>query len=149
MREVRTPCVLTLMIVAATGNSLAQPGPTQGELNAASTNTTDWLMTRHGYNAQRYVDLDQINRRNATSLRPICIYQTGFTGPFNTNPVVYQGTMYLTAGTSTMAIDATTCALKWRHEWRTRARDTNLPNNRGVVDVFRVVGQDCATDIWG
>ena len=68
MREVRTPCVLTLMIVAATGNGLAQPGPTQGELNAASTNTTDWLMTRHGYNAQRYVDLDQINRRNATSL---------------------------------------------------------------------------------
>ena len=133
MREVRTPCVLTLMIVAATGNSLAQPGPTQSELNAASTNTTDWLMTRHGYDAQRYVDLDQIHRRNAASLRPICIYQTAFTGPFNTNPVVYQGTMYLTAGTSTMAIDATTCALKWRHEWRTRARDTNLPNNRGVA----------------
>ncbi|HCQ98418.1 MAG TPA: pyrrolo-quinoline quinone, partial [Acidobacteria bacterium] len=133
MRDTRTPYVLTLMLIAAAGNGLAQPGPTQAELNAASTNTTDWLMTRHGYDAQRYVDLDQINRDNAASLRPVCIYQTAFTGPFNTNPVVYQGVMYLTAGTSTMAVDATTCDLKWRHEWRTKARDTNLPNNRGVA----------------
>ena len=133
MSTVRIVLVLTAMSASVAATALAQPGPTQAELNAASTNTTDWLMTRHGYNAQRYVDLDQINRENVASLRPVCIYQTAFTGSFNTNPVVYQGVMYLTAGTSTMAVDATTCALKWRHEWRTKAKASNLPANRGVA----------------
>ena len=136
MTTVRIVLVLTAMSASVAGvaaTALAQPGPTQAELNAASTNTTDWLMTRHGYNAQRYVDLDQINRENVASLRPVCIYQTAFTGSFNTNPVVYRGVMYLTAGTSTMAVDATTCTLKWRHEWRTKAKASNLPANRGVA----------------
>ena len=133
MRTVKTCVVLTLLIAGGAATALAQPGPTQAELNAASTNTTDWLMTRHGYNAQRYVDLDQINRENVASVRPVCIYQTAFTGSFNTNPVVYRGVMYLTAGTSTMAVDATTCDVRWRHEWRTKAKASNLPANRGVA----------------
>ena len=112
MSTIRIVLVLTAMMDSVAATALAQPGPTQAELNAASTNTTDWLMTRHGYNAQRYVDLDQINRENVASLRPVCIYQTAFTGSFNTNPVIYRGVMYLTAGTSTMAVDATTCRLE-------------------------------------
>ena len=134
MRTVRIVFLLTGMLAAgAPGTGLAQPGPTQAELNAASTNTTDWLMVRRDYNAQRYVDLDQIDRSNVASLRPVCLYQTAFSGSFVTNPVVYQGVMYVTAAGLTMAIDATTCELKWRHEWRTKAKASILNASRGVA----------------
>ncbi len=40
--------------------------PTQSELNAAQS-ATDWLMPNHDYGGRRFVDLKQINRRNAAS----------------------------------------------------------------------------------
>ena len=109
----------------------AQPGPTQAQLNAAAENTTDWLYANHGYNGQRYVDIELINRENVGTLRPVCMYQTGESGPFHAHPLVYQGVMYLTAGLSTLAIDATSCDLRWRHEWVPKAQ-RNFPMTRGV-----------------
>jgi len=44
---------------------------------------------------------------------------------FQTGPVVYNGTMYVTTLTSTIALDAATCRVKWRHAWQLRA-DSNL-----------------------
>lgn len=106
--------------------------PTQQELNAADTNTTDWLVSNHGYSGQRYVDLKLINARNAASMRPVCMYQAGDIKAFHTNPLVYRGVMYLTTSTSTMAIDATTCKLRWRHDWRPKSVEI-WPPNRGVA----------------
>ncbi|MBL8187292.1 MAG: PQQ-binding-like beta-propeller repeat protein [Acidobacteria bacterium] len=106
--------------------------PTQAELNAAATNSTDWLVSNHDYGGQRFVDLKQINGRNAATLRPVCMYQASDLKAFHTNPLVYRGVMYLTTSTSTMAIDATTCKQKWRHNWRPRSIEV-WPPNRGVA----------------
>src|SRR5262249_40321744 len=65
-------------------------GPSQQELNAAQSNTSDWMMSNHDYTGQRYVDLKQINRLNAANLRPVCMYQGADTKPFHNNPVVYR-----------------------------------------------------------
>ena len=89
-------------------------------------------MSNHDYSGQRFVELDLIDRDNVESLRPVCLYQTGYSGPFHTNPLVYDGVMYLTAGTSTMAIDAATCTERWRHEWQAKAKE-NFPMQRGVA----------------
>ena len=83
--------------------------PTQEELNAADSNSTDWLMSNHDYSGQRFVDLKQITPQNASTLRPTCLYQAGDTKPFHNNPVVYRGVMYtMNNGGRLSAIDAKT-----------------------------------------
>jgi alcohol dehydrogenase (cytochrome c) len=45
---------------------------------------------------------------------------------------VYRGTMYVTTVYATVALDAATCRLKWRHTWAPKATDV-WKNNRGVA----------------
>ena len=70
-----------------------QGGPTQADLNAASTNAADWLHTNHDYGGQRFVGATDINRENAHSLRPVCRHELKDPYPFQTNPIVYRGVM--------------------------------------------------------
>ncbi|MGH9856182.1 MAG: PQQ-binding-like beta-propeller repeat protein, partial [Blastocatellia bacterium] len=114
-------------------------GPTQQELNAAPSNAADWLMSNHDYTGQRYVDLKQINRLNAASLRPACIYQAGDTKAFHSNPVVYRGVMYITTTYSTIAIDATNCRVRWRHDWKRKSVEVYPPNRGAAIKDGRVV----------
>jgi len=107
-------------------------GPSQVELNNAASNTRDWLYQTHDYSGMRYAALDQINRDNVSGLRPVCAYQLGELRNFQTNPIVYDGVMYLTTLHFTVAIDATTCKPFWKHEWDVQDRDV-WGNNRGVA----------------
>jgi PQQ-dependent dehydrogenase (methanol/ethanol family) len=111
---------------------VAQQGPTQAELNAAASNASDWLLPNHDYGGQRFVELAQIARQNATSMRPVCAYEIGGIRPFHTNPIVYRGVMYLTTSHATVALDAATCRVRWRHDWVAKARE-NWPQSRGVA----------------
>jgi alcohol dehydrogenase (cytochrome c) len=106
--------------------------PSQEELNAAQTNTTDWLHSNHDYAGQRFVDLKQITPQNVASLRPACLYQTGDTKAFHNNPLVYRGVMYITTSRSTIALEATSCQVRWRHDWRPKSLEV-WPPNRGVA----------------
>ena len=110
----------------------ADSGPTQTELNAAGE-SVEWLLPNHDYAGQRFVDLKQIKRDNAAQLRPVCIYQAGDVGRFQPNPIVYKGVMYITTMTATIAIDAATCAVRWRHDWRPRAKESSVTTPTGVV----------------
>lgn len=107
-------------------------GPTQEELTRAADSTQNWLYHTHDYSGARYVALDQINERNAGQLRPVCVFQVGDQGNFQTGPIVYQGTMYITTTRSTMALDASNCRPKWRYTWTPRAHEV-WRNNRGVA----------------
>ena len=51
---------------------------------------------------------------------------------FQTGPIVYQGTMYITTVRSTVALDATSCRPKWRHTWSPKSVEV-WRNNRGVA----------------
>jgi alcohol dehydrogenase (cytochrome c) len=118
-----------------TGEASAIPrnsGPTQKELNAGATSTRNWLYVNHDYSGARYVELDQINTSNAGQLRPMCVFQVGEDSSFQTGPIIYEGTMYVTTSRVTVALDATNCHPKWRHTWVLRAREVNR-NNRGVA----------------
>jgi alcohol dehydrogenase (cytochrome c) len=113
--------------------------PTQEELNAAQSNSNDWLMSNHDYSGQRYVDLKQITPANAATLRPTCMYQASDTKAFHNNPVVYRGVMYITTSTATIALDATNCRLKWRHDWRPKSIEVHPPNRGVAIKDGRVV----------
>ncbi len=113
--------------------------PSQEELNAAQTNTTDWLLSNHDYSGQRFVDLKQINQQNVQQLRPACIYQAGDTKAFHNNPIVYRGVMYITTTWSTIALDATNCKVRWRHNWKPKSIEVHPPNRGVAIKDGRVV----------
>lgn len=105
-------------------------GPTQAELDAANA-SKGWLLTNKGYNATRYSSLDQINQNNAGDLRPICVYQSGVSGSHETFPVVYNGVIFVTSGSSTAAVDAKTCKQLWLTDHNLKGNIRSL--NRGAA----------------
>jgi alcohol dehydrogenase (cytochrome c) len=107
-------------------------GPSQDELNRATESTRDWLYHTHDYSGARYVALEKIHRQNAGQLRPVCVFQVGGESNFQTGPIVYQGTMYITTARDTVALDATNCRPKWRHSWAPHDREV-WQTNRGVA----------------
>ncbi len=118
-------------IAGAAGAMPAAGGPDQTALNGAER-STDWLVHTHDYAGTRFSPLDRINTSNAARLAPVCMYQIGEPDNFQTGPIVYRGTMYVTTRTLTMALDAATCREKWRHEWRPRDGE-GWARNRGVA----------------
>ena len=101
--------------------SQRRAGPDQATLTAAAR-STDWLFHTHDYAGTRFSPLDQINASNAARLAPACMFQVGERDNFQTGPVVHNGTMYVTTMASTIALDAATCRVKWRHTWQARRR---------------------------
>lgn len=107
-------------------------GPDSDDLLQAGETPENWLYHTRDYQGTRYSPLSQINTENVADLRPECIYQVGDPGNFQTGPIVYEGTMYVTGIHVTAAIDAATCRQQWRHVWEPQDREVWL-NNRGVA----------------
>ncbi|MEO8450989.1 MAG: PQQ-binding-like beta-propeller repeat protein [Gemmatimonadota bacterium] len=100
------------------GTTPSGTGPDQTELTAAGAG--DWVNHTGGYGGQRYSALGQITVANASRLQVVCAYQMGSAETFETGPLVYHGTMYLTTPRITAAIDAATCRRRWSYTWEPR-----------------------------
>ncbi len=107
-------------------------GPSGKDLLDAAENDTNWIYHTRTYQGTRYSPLTQIDADNVGNLRVQCIYQVGVPGPFQTGPIVHNGTMYINGVHVTAAIDAVTCTPKWRHEWKPLDRQP-WTRNRGVA----------------
>ena len=107
-------------------------GPDAMDLLHAADHPANWLYITRDYHGTRYSPLSQINRNNIAKLHPVCIYQVGDPGNFQTGPIIYNGTMYITGVHVTAAIDAATCQQKWQFIWQPKDRESWL-NNRGVA----------------
>jgi PQQ-dependent dehydrogenase (methanol/ethanol family) len=118
-------------IAGAAGAMPATSGPDQAALTNAER-STDWLVHTHDYAGTRFSPLDRINTSNAARLAPVCMFQVGARDNFQTGPIVYRGTMYVTTSTLTMALDAATCREKWRYAWQPRDGQ-GWARNRGVA----------------
>ncbi len=80
----------------------------------AGSTVTGWTTYNRSYAGERYVPLAMITPENAARLAPLCTLRLGDDGPFQTGPLVIDTTMYLTTAHTTVAIDATNCAVRWR-----------------------------------
>ena len=107
-------------------------GPTQAELDGASSATENWLYASHDYAGSRFVDLKQITPANAKNLKPVCLYRSEQSASVQTSPLVYDGVMYLTFGRTTVAIDAKTCRERWSYVWQPKGQEIS-PANRGAA----------------
>jgi alcohol dehydrogenase (cytochrome c) len=105
-----TTLALAAALALAAGTASAQQG------------AGDWPSYNRTLLSDRYAPFDEINRGNVANLKKICDYDIGQQIEFETGPLVIGGIMYATTEQDIMALDANTCALKWRtHE------DINLP----------------------
>src|SRR5262249_30644207 len=111
------PTPATQAVIAPVGQ-----GPSQAELLRAASDASSWLSAGKDYAGQRFVDLNQINAGNAAGLRAVCIYRSNNATPTQTNPLVYNGVMYLTIDQSIVAIDAATCRERWAYNWLGQAQ---------------------------
>lgn len=59
--------------------------------------------------------LTELTPANVTELKEVCRYDTGLSTSFQTMPIVVGATLYFTTDHDTFAIDAASCALRWRH----------------------------------
>lgn len=107
-------------------------GPTQAEIEQADGAGSSWPFFNKGLKGHRYSPLAQINARNAAGLRPVCVFQTGETGAFQSGIVLHDGIGYVTTMRGTHAFDAATCRQIWSHH-RAPAGPEVTNNNKGAA----------------
>ena len=109
---------------------------------AGRAQSTEWLSYNGDLNATRFSSLSEIKPGNVKNLAPSCTYDTGETTAFQSGLLVVKGVIYFTTNTGTYAVDASSCALKWKYI-RAGGRG-GLGVNRGVAfldgKVFRGAG---------
>ncbi len=119
----------------------------------------EWPSYNRSLDGQRYSPLTQINTGNAGELAETCRLQVAERGSFQAGLVVIDDVMYATTPTDTLALDAATCEVIWRHRYR-REVASPFPVNRGVAfyagrlfrgtDDGRVIALDARTgaELW-
>jgi alcohol dehydrogenase (cytochrome c) len=118
-------------IPGAAAAAAADSGPSQATLTDAER-SRDWLLHNHDYAGTRFSPLTEITPANASRLAPACLFQVGERDNFQTMPIVHRGVMYVTTMTATIALDAATCRMKWRHAWQPKD-DMGWERNRGIA----------------
>ena len=120
--------------------ALASPsGPTQAELDHSAAANDTWLMTNKSYDGRRYVALDQINTKSVGGLKVVCTFDSGLAAQAQSTPLLYDGRMYLTAGQTTLALDARDCKELWRHEWKLKGKALSTVNRGAAIKDGKLV----------
>src|ERR1035437_10081013 len=97
----------------------------------ADSDPSTWLTYSGNYQAQRFSQLDQINRKNVAQLKLTWVYQMR-PGIVETSPLVADGVMYITEPPSTAtAIDLRTGRPLWTYT-------PSIPSDVNVITVPRV-----------
>src|SRR5947208_9849808 len=93
---------------------LAASAQTTDQLVKGATDTSNVLNYGMGYNLQRFSPLTQINKENARNLVPVWNYSFADDRSEESQPLVYQGVIYVTSHNATMAVDAKTGKQIWK-----------------------------------
>jgi len=96
---------------------------------------TPWPAFGHDPSNRNFSDLTQIDRDSVARLRPAWIFQTGITGYFQAQPVMVDGTLYVsTTQNNVAALDAKTGEPLWTYTHRPRTEKIfGPPSNRGLA----------------
>jgi alcohol dehydrogenase (cytochrome c) len=100
----------SLVILAPFGAS----AQTTDQLVKGASDTANVLNYGMGYNLQRFSPLTQINKDNAKNLVPVWNYSFADDRSAQSQPLIYQGVIYVTNHNATMAVDAKTGKQIWK-----------------------------------
>ena len=102
-----------------------------------------WQTYNKSYEGQRYSPLRQIDRTNIATLKRVCEVEVGEQGAFQSGLLVIDDTLFMTTPHTTLAVNATTCEVRWRDVHVETAPYLN-PGNRGPAyyegKIFRGTG---------
>jgi PQQ-dependent dehydrogenase (methanol/ethanol family) len=102
-----------------------------------------WPSVNNRLDGQRFSPLKEITPANASQLEEVCRIQIDGPTSFHAGLVVVDGVIYTNTGLETVAIDATTCALRWKHTYVPEEARFS-PSSRGLAvlngRVFRGTG---------
>jgi alcohol dehydrogenase (cytochrome c) len=93
---------------------LGASAQTTDQLVKGATDTANVLNYGMGYNLQRFSPLTQINKDNVKNLVPLWNYSFADDRSAQSQPLVYQGVIYVTNHNATMAVDAKTGKQIWK-----------------------------------
>lgn len=102
------------VLLLALGSAHAQ---SLDDLKRDAATTGDVLTYGMGYNNQRYSSLKQINKGNASKLHPVWAYSLNNSQSQESQPIIYQGVMYVTTHNTTVAINPVTGKQIWKQEF--------------------------------
>jgi alcohol dehydrogenase (cytochrome c) len=106
----RIALAASLAVFASYGAS----AQTADQLVKGATDTSNVLNYGMGYNLQRFSPLKLINKDNAKNLVPVWNYSFADDRSEESQPLVYQGVIYVTTHNATMAVDAKTGKQIWK-----------------------------------
>jgi len=106
----RIALAASLAILASHGVS----AQTADELVKGATDTSNVLNYGMGYNLQRFSPLTQITKDTVKNLVPVWNYSFADDRSEESQPIIYQGVIYVTTHNATMAIDAKTGKQVWK-----------------------------------
>ena len=157
MRHTTRPLAIAALALTACTHSSAAPSSASSPTR--TTAAGDWPTFNGTLAGDRFSPLTEIDRSNVARLAVVCRYQLPEVTALQTGPIVVRGTMFFTTDTITYAIDAGTCAERWRSV-RHSPTPSRLAVNRGAAylngRVFRgtsdahVIALDAADghDLW-
>ncbi|MBR0896647.1 methanol/ethanol family PQQ-dependent dehydrogenase [Bradyrhizobium tropiciagri] len=106
----RIALAASLVILASYGAS----AQTTEQLVKGATDTSNVLNYGMGYNLQRFSTLNQINKDTVKNLVPVWNYSLNDDRSEESQPLVYQGVLYVTTHNATIAVDAKTGKQIWK-----------------------------------
>ncbi len=87
---------------------------TSEQLIKGATDSSNVLNYGMGYNLQRFSPLTQINKDTVKNLVPVWNYSLADDRTQESQPLVYQGVIYITTHNATIAVDAKTGKQIWK-----------------------------------
>jgi len=128
LRCLSTVGSVTLLLVSCS-RTVSVGSPTRLD---AIVDGRDWPAYNRTLAGDRYSPLSEIKRSNVSQLRQRCAYTLPEATSLQTGPIVVGGVMYFTTDTISYAIDAGSCAEKWR-QVRHSPTPSALAVNRGFA----------------
>ena len=130
MRPSLTTCWRLALSLAC--GACHRAAPVGGPVPALGVKNDDWPAYNRTLAGDRFSPLADIDRGNVARLRVVCRYELPEVTALQTGPIVVDGVMYFTTDTISYAIDAGTCAVRWKN-----VRHSPTPNrlavNRGAA----------------
>jgi len=139
-RSLLTALLCTMAVLQAACTAHGDQESSSGSQQASSG---PWPTYNNAYDGQRFSAAQSITPENVGTLKRVCEARLGDSGSFHSGPIVIGDTLYVTTTHTTVALDPTSCAIRWRHEHQP-VQEEAYAVNRGVAyldgRIFRGTG---------
>jgi glucose dehydrogenase len=105
-----------------------------GGSRASAASADQWITINKDYSSQRYVDLDQISTGNVQNVSEVCEARLNEPSWFSSGLLMVGRTLFASTLRATYAVDAATCAVRWRSVIRLHALANISSRGPGYLD---------------